>query len=194
MSEFAKNIGLAEAQEESRAVFLNGSVGQLVSGVLWLGSAAAGTWGTKKFAVLMLVLGGMAIYPVTQLVLRISGRAVALRAENPLRWLAMQIAFIVPLTLPVAGGAALYRLDWFYPACAVIVGAHYLPFVFLYGMWEYAVLCGALVGGGIACALYVHGSFAECGWFTGAVLVLFAGWVGLIRKRDGEVREATSAR
>jgi len=184
MTELKKNIGVAEAQAESRAVFLNGSVGQLVSGVLWLTSAAVGSRGAVKLAVLILVFGGMAIYPMTQLLLRISGRPAALQSTNPLRSLAMQIAFIIPLTLPVAGGATLYHLNWFYPACAVLVGAHYLPFVFLYGMWEYAVLCGLLVGGGVLCAFFLQESFTICGWTTGAVLALFAMWVGLFRKRE----------
>jgi hypothetical protein len=190
MSEGENNVSVAEAQEEVRAVFLNGAVGQLVSGVLWLVSAALGSWGTARLAVLALVFGGMAIYPVTQLLLRISGRAYALRAGNPLRWLAIEVAFIVPLTLPVAGGATLYHLNWFYPACAMIVGAHYLPFVFLYGMWEYAVLSAVLVGGGMGCALYVRGSFAAFGWTTGVAMVLFAGWVGLIGKRGGSYGES----
>lgn len=49
----------------------------------------------------------MFIVPLTQLLLRLSNRPYELRAGNPLRHLAMQVAFIVPLTLPVAGGAAL---------------------------------------------------------------------------------------
>jgi hypothetical protein len=40
----------------------------------------------------------------------------------------------VPITLPVAGAAALNQRGWFYPACLIIVGAHYLPFVFRYGI------------------------------------------------------------
>lgn len=184
MTVLEKHVGIAEAQAEVRTVFLNGAVGQLVSGALWLTSAAAGSRGTVKLAVLVLVFGGMAIYPMTQLLLRISGRTAALQSTNPLRWLAMQIAFIVPLTLPVAGGATLYHLNWFYPACAVIVGAHYLPFVFLYGMWEYAVLCGLLVSGGVLCAFFLRESFTACGWTTGAILALFAIWVGLFSKRE----------
>ena len=44
-----------------------------------------------------------------------------------------------------AGAAALHRPSWFFPACLVIVGAHYLPFVFLYGMcmWKFAALAAA---------------------------------------------------
>ena len=43
----------------------------------------------------------------------------------------------------------------------VVVGAHYLPFVFLYGMWEFAVLCGVLVGGGVASAWLAPGTFSR---------------------------------
>ena len=43
----------------------------------------------------------------------------------------------------------------------VVVGAHYLPFVFLYGMWEFAVLCGVLVGGGVASAWLALGTFSR---------------------------------
>lgn len=173
---------VAEAQEDVRAVFLNGSIGQLVSAVLWLSSAAVATWGTTRQAILVLIFGGMLIFPLTQLLLRLSGRPFTLRAGNPLRHLAMQVAFLVPLTLPAAGGAALHNLNWFYPACAVVVGAHYLPFVFLYGMWQYAVLSGVLLSGGIACGLFLPHAFTPGGWFTGVVLVLFAGWAAALPK------------
>ena len=94
----------------------------------------------------MLVLGGVLIFPVTQLVLRAVGRPASLSPENPFKWLAMQTAFIVPLCLPVVGGATLHRLDWFYPAVAIVVGAHYLPFMTLYGMPAFGALGGALIG------------------------------------------------
>jgi uncharacterized protein DUF7010 len=170
---------VAEAQEEVRAV---GSVGQLVSGVVWLSSAAFATWGTTRQAIFVLIFGGMFIFPLTQLALRAFGRPFALSAGNPLGHLAMQVAFFVPLTLPVAGGAALHNLNWFYPACAVVVGAHYLPFVFLYGMWQYAVLSAIVVGGGIVCGLFLPHVFTPEGWFTGMVLVLFAGWAAALPK------------
>jgi hypothetical protein len=172
---------VAEAQEEVRAVYLNGSVGQLVSGVIWLSSAACGSRGAIRQAILVLVFGGMFIFPITQLLLRLANRPYALGAGNPLRHLAMQIAFIVPLTLPVAGGAALHNVNWFYPACTVIVGAHFAPFVFLYGMWEFAVLSGVLLCGGIAFGFVLPHAFTPCGWFTGMVLVLFSGWVTVVR-------------
>jgi hypothetical protein len=166
-----------EAQREVRSVFLGGSVGQMVSAALWLGSAALSTWASTRAGILFIVLGGVLIFPTTQLVLWLIQRRASLSAANPLGALAMQIAFTVPLTLPLAGAAALHRLSWFYPACMIIVGAHYLPFVFLYGMWQFGVLAGLMVAGGLLLGLYVPGPFALGGWITGALLLAFGAFV-----------------
>ena len=86
----------------------------------------------------------------------------------------MQVAFTLPLTLPLVGAAALYRLEWFYPAFMVALGAHYLPFIFLYGMWQFGVLTAVLWGGGFLLALYGPTHFSLGGWFTAGVLLIFA--------------------
>ena len=62
------------------------------------------------------------------------------------------------------------------------VGAHYLPFIFLYGMWEFGVLAAALVGGGVALGMNRPEALGTGAWFTGAVLVAFA-IVALLRDR-----------
>lgn len=98
----------------------------------------------------------------------------------------MQVAFIVPLSLPVIGAASLYNINWFYPAFMLIVGTHYMPFISLYGMWEFAILSALLIGGGVAIGMLLPGAFTAGGWFTAAVLLLFAVLVqftrGLLRK------------
>jgi hypothetical protein len=164
---------LEEAQREVRSVFLGGFPGGIVSGLLWLVSAGLSTWTTPRNGILVLVVGGMFIFPAT-LLLKMMGRPTSLARENPKRGLAMQVAFTVPLSLPLVGTAALHRLDWFYPAFRIVVGAHYLPFVFLYGMWQFAVLCGVMVGGGLLLGLHAHGSLALGGWVTAAMLLVFA--------------------
>jgi hypothetical protein len=113
------------------------------------------------------------------------GRPAALPRAHPMNGLAMQVAFVLPLTLPIVGAAALYRLEWFYPAFMVALGAHYLPFVFLYGMWQYAVLAGALVLAGLTLALYLPGGFALGGWLTGALLLAFAFVGRSVARRHG---------
>jgi len=182
---------VGDAQREVRSVYLGGFVGQLVSGSIWLASAALGTWATPGRAILALAVGGAFIFPLTQLILRAMGRPASLSSGNPLRFLAMQVAFTVPLSLPLVGAATLHHLHWFYPAMMVVVGAHYLPFMFLYGMWEFAILGILLLGGGYALGMVAPGAFSLGGWLTGAALILFAFVGRSIAERDREA--ATNA-
>jgi hypothetical protein len=89
---------------------------QLVVAAIWLASAALATWASHRAAILTLAIGGALIFPLTQLALRLMGRSASLPKGHPMNALARQIAFIVPLCLPLIAAAALYRRDWFYPA------------------------------------------------------------------------------
>ena len=176
---------IEQAQKDIREAYLGGFAGQAVSGSLWFLSAILATWISKKAAVLALCLGGMAIYPLTLLVLRALGRAVSLPREHPMNALAMQVAFTLPLNLPLVLAATLYRHNWFYPALMVALGAHYLPFVFLYGMRLFAFLSALLVVPGILIALYLPRNFTLGCWWTAGILFVFA-----IAGRQSVVRES----
>jgi hypothetical protein len=165
---------IKSAQQDVRSTFLRGSIGQAVSGGIWLLSAALGTWASERYAVLVLVLAGVFIFPLTQLTLRLLGRPAGLPKGHPMNALAMQVAFILPLSLPVIGAATLYKLTWFYPAFMLVLGTHYMPFIFLYGMWEFGVLAALLIGGGAAIGMLLPDVFTAGGWFTGVMLLLFA--------------------
>lgn len=165
---------IADAQRDVRTVYVGGFHGQIVSGVVWLMSAAAATWGSTTAGVATLLLGGTLIFPVTTLALKLSDGSSSLPPGHPMRGLATQIAFTVPLGLLVATAAMGYRDEWFFPASMVIVGAHYLPFVFLYGMRVFAVLAALLALGGLALALWIPAAPTAGGWTTGGALIAFA--------------------
>src|SRR5919106_5306987 len=120
------------------------------------------------------LVGGFLIFPATELLIRAIGERAPVSSANALRSLGMQIAFVLPLSMPLLVPVGLYRLNWFYPAMMVLLGAHYLPFTFLYGMRHFAVLAALLVGGGIVTALYWSTSFSVGAWLTGATLLAFA--------------------
>lgn len=163
---------IREAQEESREVFLGGSVGQLVSSAIWFASAALATWGSRTTAILALVLGGVFIFPLTTLVLRLSGRPSSLRRENPLGFLAMQVAFTIPLAIPLILAATAWKPEWFYAGCLIVVGAHYLPFVTLYGQPIFGVAGVLMAAAGILLPRFRPGEFATGGWLGGAMLAV----------------------
>jgi hypothetical protein len=167
-------MNISDAQKEMRSRFIGGFYGQLVSGVLWLVSASLATWSSPRASITTLVVGGFFIFPLTELLVRVGGVKGWLSAENSLRELGMQVAFVLPASMPLLVPVCLYRLNWFYPAMMILLGAHYLPFVFLYGMRMFAALAALLVGGGIIIALYWSASFSVGAWFTGAVLMVFA--------------------
>jgi hypothetical protein len=57
----------------------------------------------------------------------------------------------------------------------VLLGAHYLPSAFPYGMRMFAVLAALLVGGGLVIEMYWSWSFSAGAWYTDATLLVFAG-------------------
>ncbi|MBN2405453.1 MAG: hypothetical protein JXE06_07730 [Coriobacteriia bacterium] len=80
----------------------------------------------------------------------------------------------MPLSLLLVGAAALYRIECFYPAFMIVLGAHYLLFVTLYGMRMFYALVGILIAAGVALALYLQMPFSTGAWFTAAVFAAFA--------------------
>ena len=167
-------MDIAQAQKDVRDTFLGGFAGQLVSATLWAASAAACTWHSFRLGEIILVLGGFLIFPLTQLLLRVAGHAYALPKGHPMNALGVQVAFALGLTLPVVIGIAALRPAWFYPAFMILLGAHYLPFVFMYGMWQFAGLCAALVTAGVAIGMYTPRPESLGAWLTAALLFLFA--------------------
>jgi hypothetical protein len=181
---------IAEAQREMRLGLMGGFMGQLVSGLLWLVSAALATWSTPGAAIGWLVVAGFFIFPLTKLGLWAMRHRYSVSKGNPLNALGAQTAFVLPLCLPLVGAATLYRLDWFFPAFMVLLGAHYLPFATVYGMRMFYVLAAVLFSAGVVLGLYVHLPFAAGAWFTAAVLMVFAVWGGYVAHREAERFEA----
>ena len=165
---------IKEAQREVRSAFLGGFAGQLIAGIIWALSAAVSTWGTPRLGMAVLFFVSMLLFPLTQFTLRLMGRPAKLSTENTLNQLAMQIAFTVPVGFILVGAATLYRENWFYPASMVVVGAHYLPFIFLYGMPQFGILAGLLIAGGIGMGLYAPNVFSLGGWVSAIILIIFA--------------------
>ncbi len=88
--------------------------------------------------------------------------------------LGMQVAFVLPLLLPLVYAATMYRRDWFYPALMIAVGAHYLPFIFSYGMKHFGALAATLIALGLFLGMRVPHKPLIGVWSTTLLLLLFA--------------------
>lgn len=167
---------LATAQKEVRYAYRSASLGQAYAGLVWLASAAVWTFVGTTAGVLVLLIGGVFIYPVTALVSRALGSPGVIPRTNPLREAGVTIPIVGALGIPVAGAAALYDIGWFYPAFMVIMGAHYLPFSHLYGMRIFIPLGAAKWLGGVSFGLWAPGSSVVGAWLTGLALVTVGVW------------------
>ncbi len=167
-------MNLRDCQREMRHAFLGGFAGQLVSGLIWLIAALTSVLYQPRHGMAVLFFGSMLIFPLTQGTLRLMGKPARVSAENKLWGLGSQAAFTVPLNFLLVGAATLYRENWFFPAAMIVVGAHYLPFITLYGMKIFGVLAAGLVFAGTGLALYGPDHFSLGGWVAAITLILFA--------------------
>ena len=170
-------MDIRDAQREVRSVYTGGFWGQLVSSVIWLVAAALGTWETPKASILAVVGAGFFIFPLTHMLLRLSPHRASVSAENPFTSLGMQVAFVLPFSMLLLVPVGHYRLNWFFPALMVLVGAHYLPFATLYGMRMFLFLAGILIATGVVIAIYFAEAFSLGSWIGGLALFVFA-WIG----------------
>lgn len=67
-----------------------------------------------------------------------------------------------------------HNVNWFFPAFAVIVGGHYLPFVWAYRMPTFGILGALLIAAGCGCAYWRPDLFVLPAFLTGGLLLLFA--------------------
>ena len=163
---------LATAQRDLRWAYRSASVGQIYSGIVWLTSAVLWMTVGTTAGVVALLVAGFFIYPVTAGISRLMGNPGTVSADNPLREASVTIPMTGVMGIPVAGAAALYQIEWFFPAFMVIIGAHYLLFSHLYGMRMFLPLGASMWFGGVSLGVWAPDLAVLGALFTGVALIL----------------------
>ena len=158
------------AQADMRQAYFSGAPGVLVSGLVWLTAGIVAVFGSERSAVLTLLFGGAAIFPLSIILTKLLGHTGKHTVGNPLGALAAEGTFWLLAGCAIAYGMHVLRIEWFFPAMLLVIGGRYLTFQTLYGLRAYwacgAVLCLA----GLALALARTPPFV--GAFTGAAIEL----------------------
>jgi len=68
--------------------------------------------------------------------------------------------------------ATAYKPEWFYAGCLIVVGAHYLPFITLYGQPIFGAAGVLMAAAGILLPRFRPGEFATGGWLGAAMLAV----------------------
>lgn len=164
---------IQQAQADVRRVYYGGAIGPWVSSALWLVATAIGTWVSGQAGMAALFFGGMLIMPACLLIMRFGPRENGLPQGHPMNRLATQIAMTVPVGLLVAVALGVNSPHLFFPAALVIVGGHYLPFVFLYGQKLFAALRILMILAGVVLTFGFSEHGIIGGWIGAALLLIF---------------------
>lgn len=136
---------IAAAQSDMRNAYYGGAPGIVTSGTAWLLAGLVALTATPWTGILTLVFGGMFILPVSVVLCRLIGCSGKHSKGNPLAPLAMEGTIWMVLCIPIALAAALYRVEWFFPAMLFVIAGRYLTFSTVYGMRVYWLFGAALI-------------------------------------------------
>ena len=140
-----KNTTINQAQTDMRKGYANGSIGIIVSGLIWLISAVVAYQYAASQAVWVLLIGGMFIHPMGILLSKIIGLPGTHTKGNQLGNLAMEGTVFMIMCLPLAFGLSLQHTEWFFQGMLLIIGGRYLTFASIYGLKHYWIL-GTVLG------------------------------------------------
>ena len=159
--------------KEIRQSYLGGFSILLIEGFFWILAGIFWDFVSFKIGILVIIISGTFIYPLSQL-LQIILKRPKIRKENPLNLLFTQISLIIPFSFPLIFLLTKENVNLFFPALTIIIGAHYLPFIYAYKLKTYWVLAPLLVVGGSLFGFIVPDNIYYCAYYTGSLLLLFA--------------------
>jgi len=158
---------------EIRHSYLGGSSILIIEGFIWILAGILWNFISFKIGILIIIIGGTFFYPLGQLV-QLMLKRPKIRKENPLNSLFTQISLIIPFSFPLIFLLTKENVNLFFPALTIIVGVHYLPFVYAYKLNTYWILASLLVIGGSSFGFILQSNFFYCAYYTGSILFLFA--------------------
>jgi len=159
--------------KEIRISFLGGFTILIVESIIWFLAALLGDLISFKIGILIIIFGGMLFYPLGLLMQTILKRP-KVKKENKINGLFTQIGLMIPLSFPLIFMLTKENVNLFFPALTIIIGIHYLPFVYAYKMNSYWTLAALLVIGGSYFGFMLPENFEFCAYYTSAVLFIFS--------------------
>jgi hypothetical protein len=146
------NHSFESHQADLRVAYAHGAPGVLVSGLVWLAAALTALTVGAKASFWVLLLGGMAIFPLSLVACRLVGASGRHTKGNPLGLLAIEGTIWLMAGIFIALATSFTGQRLFFPVMLLTIGSRYLSFQTLYGLRHYWFAGGALCAVGFASA------------------------------------------
>lgn len=159
---------ISVAQSNMREAYFGGAPGIVTSGSAWLLAALVAAFVSDRAGIITLIIAGMFIFPASVVLCKLIGCTGKHSKDNPLAPLAMEGTIWMLLSIPIAIAAALYRVEWFFPAMIFVIAGRYLTFSTLYGMHIFWAFGATLVASGLLLIYFQAPAFV--GALSGAII------------------------
>ncbi len=158
---------------EFRQTYLAAAPHSITVGTLWILSGVISNFTSTITAILFFFFATAINFPIGELIRKLMKAQNKMSEDNNLAKLFPLLSFTIPLSVPLVFMACQYNINWFFPAFSVLIGAHYLPFVWAYQMPTFAVLGVLIVLSGSIIGYYFKETFDLAAYTTGAFIILF---------------------
>jgi hypothetical protein len=156
-----------------RRTYLGAAPHTLYTACIWLAGGVVGEYVSKSSGILFFILAASLTFPGGEVIRKLMKAPNRMSDDNQLGKLFMLSAFGIPLCYPIIYLVCKGNINYFFPAFSVLIGAHYLIFIYGYGMNTFGLMAGLLVGQGTLTALYLPNQFGLSAYLTSAVLFVF---------------------
>ena len=160
-------------QADMRKAYACGAPGALVSGFVWLAASATSSAFSVTVSIWVLLVGGMAICPLSVLVCRIVGVSGKNTTDNPLGFLAMEGTAWLMVGIFISMATLFSSTALFFPVMLLVIGSRYLTFQTIYGLRHYWFAGAGLCIAGFTAAVLNFPSWVSAG-LGGSIEVVLA--------------------
>lgn len=159
--------------KEFRQTYLAAAPHSITVGLLWIISGVLSNFTTIFTVIVFFFVATSVNFPIGELFRKIMKVPNRMSEDNNLAKLFPLLSFTIPLSIPIVYMACQHNINWFFPAFAIIIGAHYLPFVWAYQLPSFAVLGILIVLSGSFIGYYYPDSFDLAAYSTGILIIVF---------------------
>ena len=174
---------LQDAQSDMRNGYGYGSVGILVSGIIWIISSLIVKYYSPEKGIWALIIGGMFIFPLGTLIGKLIGIKGKHDKNNALGKLGMEGTIWMIVCIPLAYGLSLIKVEWFFQGMLMIIGGRYLTFASIYGMRIFWLLGAVLILSAYT-LFFIHADIFTSAFTGGLIEIIFGIIIWVLYKNN----------
>ncbi|MRX28156.1 hypothetical protein [Kangiella sp. HZ709] len=181
-------MNIEKAQAEARYQYLRGGTGAFVSGFVWLIAALVASYYGLNQGFIVLFFGGMLIFPLSTLVLKLIFKRTLLANGHPSGQIVIETVFPMIAMLVIAWLLIPIKPEWVFAVASIGVGTHYFGFRTAYGDFSYWVLGSVMTLVGLITIFFKQPKPELVPYIIAIIEIIFAIWVvALSIKKDKPV-------